>query len=303
MSSSLEVLPVKIKMPEQDDLNPILPPHAFLLGIIAPPRSGKTNLIMNLLLNDQFYYNKKKSPYSYFDEIFYLSPTQIFDKTCCELLPKLENLIQITDPDELVFADTILDKITKEQAEVEKEDRKKILVVILDFIRSLLFEKEIIEARIDFIATQILNRHKSEKIPIVLVCVLNGGFAFYSKLVEKLSSLDPECDFIKVRSYEGRERGDLNMILDKSIDVTNKHVYLIDDIYDSGITMNALANHFYQFEPASIQIVTLIKRYINEVNMPIGSLYGFEITDEWVVGFGMDDDLGKKRSLPYILAI
>jgi hypoxanthine-guanine phosphoribosyltransferase len=48
----------------------------------------------------------------------------------------------------------------------------------------VLFENEIIEARIDFLATQILNRHKSEKIPIVLVCVLNGGFVFYSKLVE-----------------------------------------------------------------------------------------------------------------------
>lgn len=167
----------------------------------------------------------------------------------------------------------------------------------------VLFENRIIESRIDSIATQILNRHKLEKIPIVLVCVLNGGFVFYSKLVEKLSSLDPECDFIKVRSYEGRERGDLNMILDKSIDVTGKHVYLIDDIYDSGITMNALANHFYQFEPASVQMVTLIKRYINEVDMPIGSLYGFVLEDEWVVGFGMDDDLGKKRSLPYILAI
>ena len=167
----------------------------------------------------------------------------------------------------------------------------------------VLFENEVIEARIEFLATQILNRHKSEKIPIVLICVLNEGFVFYSKLVEKLSSLDPECDFIKVRSYEGRQRGDLNLILDKSIDVTSKHVYLIDDIYDSGVTMNALANHFYQFNPASVQMVTLIKRYINEVNMPIGSLYGFEIQDEWVVGYGMDDDLGKKRSLPYILAI
>ena len=166
-----------------------------------------------------------------------------------------------------------------------------------------LFEKEVIEARIDFIATQILNRHKSERIPIVLVCVLNGGFVFYSKLAEKLSSLDPECDFIKVRSYEGRERGDINMILDASVDVANKHVYLIDDIYDSGITMNALANHFYQHNPASVQMVTLVKRYINEVNMPVSSLYGFEITDEWVVGYGMDDELGKKRSLPYILAI
>jgi hypoxanthine phosphoribosyltransferase len=167
----------------------------------------------------------------------------------------------------------------------------------------VLFENEVIEKRIDEIATQILNRHKSEKIPIVLVCVLNGGFVFYSKLVEKLSSLDPECDFVKVRSYEGRERGDLNMILDKSVDVTGKHVYLIDDIYDSGVTMNALANHFYQFDPVSVHMVTLIKRYINEVDMPLGSLYGFVLEDEWVVGFGMDDDLGKKRSLPYILAI
>ena len=93
------------------------------------------------------------------------------------------------------------------------------------------------------------------------------------------------------------------MILDKSVDVTGKHVYLIDDIYDSGITMNALANHFYQFDPVSVQMVTLIKRYINEVNMPVGSIYGFEITDEWVVGFGMDDEHYQKRSLPYILAV
>jgi len=167
----------------------------------------------------------------------------------------------------------------------------------------ILFENRVIESRIDSIATQILNRHKSEKIPIVLVCVLNGGFLFFNEIVKRLSSLDPEIDFVKVRSYEGRERGDLNMILEKSVDVTGKHVYLIDDIYDSGITMNALANYFYSYDPATVQLVTLIKRYINEVNMPAGSLYGFAIEEEWVVGFGMDDDLGKKRSLPYILAI
>lgn len=168
---------------------------------------------------------------------------------------------------------------------------------------TVLFEKEAIEKRVNEIATQILNRHKHEKIPIVLVCVLNGGFLFFNEIVKKLSSLDPEIDFVKVRSYEGRERGDLQMLLEKSTDVTDKHVYLIDDIYDSGVTMNALANYFYSYNPASVQLVTLIKRYINEVNMPAGSIYGFVIEDEWVVGYGMDDDLGKKRSLPYILAI
>ena len=49
--------------------------------------------------------------------------------------------------------------------------------------------------------------------------------------------------------------------------------------------------------------MTLIKRSINEVDMPINSIYGFEIHDEWVVGYGMDDEEGRKRSLPYILAI
>jgi hypothetical protein len=131
---NLEVLPVKIKIPVIDDLNPVLPPHAFLMGIIAPPRSGKTNLIMNLLLNDQFYYNKKKSPYSYFEEIMYMSPTQQFDKTCCEMLPKLENLVQITDPDELIYADTILSQITKEQANAEPDERKKMLIVMDDMV-------------------------------------------------------------------------------------------------------------------------------------------------------------------------
>jgi hypoxanthine phosphoribosyltransferase len=166
-----------------------------------------------------------------------------------------------------------------------------------------LFEKNQIEERIYKIATQISNRHKGENIPIVLVCVLNGGFVFYSKMVEELSSLDPECDFIKVKSYEGRERRDLEILLHSSIDVNNKHVYLIDDIYDSGVTMQSLREYYLNKGAINASVVTLIKRAINEVDMPLNSIYGFEIHDEWVVGFGMDDEEGRKRSLPYILAV
>jgi hypoxanthine phosphoribosyltransferase len=167
----------------------------------------------------------------------------------------------------------------------------------------VLFEKSQIEKRINEIATQIENRHKNENIPIVLVCVLNGGFVFYSKLTEQLQSLDPECDFIKVKSYEGKERGNLEITLNSSIDVNNKHVYIIDDIYDSGVTMKSLREMFLRHNPASVSIVTLIKRAINEINMPLNSIYGFEIRDQWVVGYGMDDEEGKKRSISYILAV
>jgi len=168
---------------------------------------------------------------------------------------------------------------------------------------TVLFDQNQIEKRIDEIAIQILNRHKTEKKPIILICVLNGGFMFYSKLVEKLSSLDPKCDFIKVKSYEGQERTNLEIKLYNSLEVEDHHVYLIDDIYDSGVTMDALKRHFIYEGASSVQMVTLIKRAINEIDFPLGAIYGFEVTDEWVLGFGMDDENHQKRSLPYILAI
>jgi hypothetical protein len=69
----------------------------------------------------------------------------------------------------------------------------------------VLLEKSQIENRIKEIGIQILNRHKDESTPIVLVCVLNGGFMFYTKLLDQLAMLDPKCDFIRVKSYKGRE--------------------------------------------------------------------------------------------------
>ena len=167
----------------------------------------------------------------------------------------------------------------------------------------VLFEKSQIENRIKEIGVQILNRHKDETTPIVLVGVLNGGFMFYSKLVDQLAMLDPQCDFIRVKSYKGREHEVPEIIIPSSLNIKNKFVYIIDDIYDTGLTMQVLENRFRDLGASGVSVVTLIKRAINEVDMPINSLYGFEIHDEWVVGYGMDDEEGRKRSLPYILAI
>lgn len=167
----------------------------------------------------------------------------------------------------------------------------------------VLFEKSQIENRIKEIGVQILNRHKEESNPIVLVGVLNGGFMFYSKLVDQLALLDPQCDFIRVKSYKGREHEVPEIIIPSSLDIKNKFVYIIDDIYDTGLTMQVLKNQFTDLGASGVSVVTLIKRAINEVDMPVNSLYGFEIHDEWVVGYGMDDEEGRKRSLPYILAI
>jgi len=167
----------------------------------------------------------------------------------------------------------------------------------------VLFEKSQIENRIKEIGVQILNRHKEENNPIVLIGVLNGGFMFYSKLVDQLALLDPQCDFIRVKSYKGREHEVPEIIIPLSLDIKNKFVYIIDDIYDTGLTMQVLKNQFTDLGASGVSVVTLIKWAINEVDMPVNSLYGFEIHDEWVVGYGMDDEEGRKRSLPHILAI
>lgn len=167
----------------------------------------------------------------------------------------------------------------------------------------VLFEKSQIETRIKEIGVQILNRHKEETNPIVLIGVLNGGFMFYSKLVDQLVMLDPQCDFIRVKSYRGREHEIPEIIIPSSLNIKNKFVYIIDDIYDTGLTMQVLKNQFMDLGASGVSVVTLVKRAINEVDMPVNSLYGFEIHDEWVVGYGMDDEEGRKRSLPYILAI
>jgi hypoxanthine phosphoribosyltransferase len=167
----------------------------------------------------------------------------------------------------------------------------------------VLFEKSQIENRIKEIGVQILNRHKEESNPIVLIGVLNGGFMFYSKLVDQLAMLDPQCDFIRVKSYRGREHEIPEIIIPSSLNIKNKFVYIVDDIYDTGLTMQVLKNQFMDLGASGVGVVTLVKRAINEVDMPINSLYGFEIHDEWVVGYGMDDEEGRKRSLPYILAV
>ena len=132
VENKLKVLPVKKPKDEISDLNPILLPHAFLLMIVAPPRSGKSNLIINLICNSEFYKGKKKD--HYFHDIYYLSPTSEFDKTTMTALKTLDNCVQISDLDQLLHMDVILKSLMMEQRAVPKEERKKILIVLDDCV-------------------------------------------------------------------------------------------------------------------------------------------------------------------------
>jgi hypoxanthine phosphoribosyltransferase len=168
-------------------------------------------------------------------------------------------------------------------------------------MEKILFNNQIIQDKIIKLALKLQHRHRNDPTPMVFVCVLNGGFMFFSDLVKNLHLSKFECDFIRVKSYLGQEQGEIITIKGIENSIENKHVYLIDDIYDSGRTIKYLVDNLSKRNPKSLRVATIIKRKVNI--HPIENIdYLFEIDDEWVWGYGMDDENGFNRNLSYIVA-
>ena len=157
-----------------------------------------------------------------------------------------------------------------------------------------------IQAAVSRVATQI-NVDFAGKSPLFLI-VLNGAFMFYADLVRNMT-IDIECDFMRVKSYTAQfKQGDIKILKDLETPIKGKHVYLVDDIYDTGSTMKALIEYLEVKKPASISIATLLTRETSPIP-PQPSYHAFTIKDEWVVGFGMDDEKGYSRNLNGVFAL
>ena len=166
--------------------------------------------------------------------------------------------------------------------------------------------RELITAEDINIQTKILGKrisdnHRDDKTPVVMVGLLNGCFAFYSDVVRAMPIV-VECDFMRVKSYTKRKQGDIQITKDLETPIKGKHVYIVDDIYDTGNTMAAVIEYLEVKNPSSISIVSLITRETSPV--PTQKLYkAFTIKDEWVIGYGMDDENGHNRNLKSIWAL
>ena len=148
--------------------------------------------------------------------------------------------------------------------------------------------KDDISTRVEEIAVQ-LSEIFYDDIPI-FIGILNGSFIFLADLIRKIN-FECEIDFIKVASYDGRDSSG-KIILDKDInlDIKNKRVIIVEDIIDSGLTIDYLYKHILSYEPKDIFIVTLLSKKDNyNLNFDI-DIIGFEITTEFVVGYGLDLD-------------
>jgi len=134
---------------------------------------------------------------------------------------------------------------------------------------------------------------------LLAVGILKGAFIFFSDLV-RLIQVPLTIDFIVASSYlKSDTSGEIKLHYDIREEIADKDVLLIEDIIDTGISMNYIRERILNKGPRSLRICALLdKKERREVDLPLDYV-GFEIPDEFVVGYGLDYD-NKYRNLPYI---
>ena len=154
-----------------------------------------------------------------------------------------------------------------------------------------------IARRVKEISNEISRLYR-DKNPI-LIGVLNGSFIFLSDLIRHLN-IQCEIDFVKISSYVGkRSVGKINMTKGLDLEIRNRNVIIIEDIIDSGRSINYLYDYISNLNPKDIAVISLLaKKSISNLNFKIDFI-GFEISSEFVVGYGLDYDQ-KLRNLKSI---
>jgi hypoxanthine phosphoribosyltransferase len=134
---------------------------------------------------------------------------------------------------------------------------------------------------------------------VVFVGVLNGSFIFLADLVREIN-LTSQIEFVSLSSYEGTQSsGQVRFHLDVKQNLEGKNVILVEDIVDTGLTIQFLLEHFRLKKPKSLKLCSLLRKKARlKVEVPIDYL-GFDIEDKFVIGYGLDFN-GNYRELPYI---
>lgn len=145
-----------------------------------------------------------------------------------------------------------------------------------------------------------INRDYKDEAPLI-IAVLNGSFIFAADLVRQLS-IQHNIEFVKVSSYSGTQStGTISEVIGLKTTITGKKIIVLEDIIDTGLTLNAITQQLQAQNPKSITICTLlIKPDMLKVDLK-PQYAGFHIPPKFVVGYGLDYD-GFGRNLPHIYA-
>ena len=166
-----------------------------------------------------------------------------------------------------------------------------------EHVRVLLSEEEV-DKRIQEIGEQISKDYAGKQVH--LVCVLKGGSFFMCELAKRIT-VPVSLDFMSVSSYgsDTKSSGVVKIVKDLDDSLKDKDVIVVEDIVDSGRTLSYLMEMLRDRKPASLRLCTLLDkpdRRVIDVNV---DYTGFQIPDEFVVGYGLDYDQ-RYRNLPYI---
>lgn len=165
-------------------------------------------------------------------------------------------------------------------------------------IKEILITEDVLHAKIAELGAKITQDYTDKD--LILVCVLKGAVIFVSDLMRKIN-LPLDIDFMAISSYgtNTQSSGVVRILKDLNASIENRHVLIVEDIIDSGLTLSYLVENLKSRGPASVEICTILdKPDRRTIDLEI-KYTGFQVPDEFVVGYGLDY-AEKYRNLPYI---
>ena len=165
-------------------------------------------------------------------------------------------------------------------------------------LERVLFDEPAINRRLDQIAAQISDDYRDRELTVI--AVLNGTLMFMADLLRRIP-LQLKLDCLSVASYHGRTQTGGEVIFKQIAlpDVMGRHILILDDILDSGRTLAAIREKLETAKPRSIRVCVLLSKKKQRARHVDADYVGFEIEDEFVVGYGLDF-MESYRNLPYI---
>lgn len=170
-------------------------------------------------------------------------------------------------------------------------------------IKEILFADTEIQARVAEIGAALTDKYSEATAngeEVVLLSVLRGAAIFMADLA-RATEIPLEMDYMALSSYGSgtKSSGNVKVLKDLTASIEGKHVIVVEDILDSGLTLKFLIEYLEKRNPASIEVITLLrKRVEGQVDIPC-SYIGFECPDKFIVGYGLDY-AERYRNLPYI---
>ena len=169
---------------------------------------------------------------------------------------------------------------------------------MLQDVKEILFSEEVINAKIKELATRISDDYKGKD--LLVVGVLKGSVIFAAELIKNIT-IPCEIDFMAVSSYgsSSETTGVVRILKDLDSEISGKHILIVEDIVDSGVTLSYLLNYLKTRNASSVEIASLLTKPSRR-KVDIDCKYvGFETPDEFLVGYGLDY-AEKYRNLPFI---